>query len=183
MKNLDELNIAIFSLKNQEHQYSFDLEDSFFASFENSLLEKGNFKVNLLLTKSESMLVLDFDILGKALLICDRSLEEFWQEIEAKNKIILKFGEKAEFVTEELEIIPRGTIHINVAQYIYEFISLAIPLRKIHPKFRDEDSEEDELIYSSDTDIEEIDKEETNLDEEENLDPRWADLKKLKKKK
>lgn len=181
MKSLEELDIAIFSLKNQEYKYSFDLDDSFFSFFENSLLEKGNFRTNLLLTKSETMLVLDFDIVGKALLICDRSLEEFWQEIKTQNKIILKYGEEAEFVTEEMEIIPRGSIKINVGQYIYEFISLAIPLRKIHPKFKDEDNDEDELIYSSDT--EESEETNTNSSKEENVDPRWADLKKLKKKK
>jgi uncharacterized metal-binding protein YceD (DUF177 family) len=117
---------------------------------------------------------------GSVELICDRSLEEFDFPIDTENRILFKFGDHNEEVSDEIIIIDRNTQRLNVAQHIYDFISLAIPMKKIHPRFQEdtEDEEDDEtevkLIYSS-AEIEEEFK-----DEKEDIDPRWELLKNLK---
>ena len=65
---------------------------------------------------------------------------------------------------------------INIGEFIYEFITLAVPLKKLHPRFEDELEEDDEpeMIYTSQ------DEEET--DDSQETDPRWEALKKLKGK-
>lgn len=67
-------------------------------------------------------------------------------------------------------MIHRGTETLELGQYIYEFIALAIPMKKLHPRFQDEPDDEGSIIYTSDTDKK----------EEEEIDPRWEKLKKLK---
>ena len=58
-----------------------------------------------------------------------------------------------EELTEEISIINRNKTQINVAGYIYEFIALALPMKKIHPDLRKPEEEGEEetetLIYSS----------------------------------
>jgi uncharacterized metal-binding protein YceD (DUF177 family) len=94
--------------------------------------------------------------------------------MESKDKIVFKYGDEYQEMTEEIIIIPRDTATLELGQYIYEFISLGIPLKKLHPKFRDEaeDDSEGKIVYSSGTSDDKKDEEDT--------DPRWNILKKLK---
>ncbi|NJO02762.1 MAG: DUF177 domain-containing protein [Bacteroidia bacterium] len=139
------------------------------------------------LEKSDTMIQLHFHIKGSTELVCDRSLEPFEYPINLDQNLILKFGTHSEALTEEIEVISRNTIEINVAQPIYEFIGLAIPYKKLHPRFQSafEEVEEDDLIvesqwvYSSDDKPSAADTD-PNPNQEENLDPRWQILKKLK---
>jgi uncharacterized metal-binding protein YceD (DUF177 family) len=82
-----------------------------------------------------------------------------------------------------LQIVPE-TQYINVAQHLYDYIGLAIPMKKLHPRFVEEDQEREDdpeaeglLIYSTGSEGEE---DEDDDDEDGPLDPRFAALKKLK---
>ncbi len=182
MKDLKPFDIEIQTLKLKRHEYEYDIEDSFFTHFERSPVEKGKFKVKLTLDKSETMLQLKFHISGVAELACDRTSELFDYPIDVTNRIILKFGEENEELSDEIEIISRGTQHINVAQYIYEFIGLAVPMKKIHPRLAAEQYEETEegiLVYRS---VGEGGDAEGDDDQEDgDVDPRWQILKNLPK--
>lgn len=178
MKELKEFDIEIVKLSPKRHEYEFESGDSFFKNFEQNLIEDGKFNVKLLLDKSETMIQLRFHIVGTIQLICDRSLEVFDYPINLEQKLILKFGEESEELSDEIEIIPRNTQRINIAQYIFEFIGLSIPMKKLHPKFAHEKYEENEegiLVYRSETAPEE----DVQPTEEEDIDPRWKILKNL----
>jgi len=163
-----DYNIDIFKLSNRSHQYGFDFDDSFFDMFEGTLVTKGSGKVELKLLKSDTFMELRFGIAGKVELVCDRSSEPFWFELDVKNKLLLKFGDDWEEISDEILMMPRSEQTINVSQYIYEFIGVFIPMKKLHPKFNEED-DEDEFIYSSDDSNENV-----------SVDPRWKKLKDLK---
>ncbi len=163
-----DYNIDIFKLSNRSHQYSFDFDDSFFDMFEGSFVTKGKGKADLELLKSDTFIELKFKIVGNVELVCDRSLEPFGFQLDIKNKLLLKFGDDWEEISDEILMMPRNEQTINVSQYIYEFIGVSIPMKKLHPKFNEED-EEDEFIYSSDDSNENV-----------STDPRWKKLKDLK---
>ncbi len=178
MKDLRDFDIDIFGLKDKTYEFDFEGDSSFFALFENSLVEKGEFKVKLRLDKSSTMLQLHFRITGSIELTCDRSLEPFDYPLDIEENHILKFGEENQELTDEIEIINRNTVTINVAQYVYEFIMLAVPMKKIHPKFADQEFEENSeglLVYRSKTESETTE----DTKEESDVDPRWAALRKL----
>jgi uncharacterized metal-binding protein YceD (DUF177 family) len=167
-------NIDIFNLSNQSHEFDFDFDNNFFEEFDNSLVEKGSGKVHVILSKSETMINMEVDINGKIELVCDRSLEKFDYPIQSKHELILKFGDEWQELSEQITIIPRDSERINVAQFIYEYIGLSVPMKKLHPKFQGEgQGDEPELIYSS----LENDKE----NKSGTIDPRWSKLKDLKK--
>lgn len=175
---LNRYSINISSLQNKAYQYQFDIDDSFFSVFENSLIEKGSLALRLSLEKSETMIQLNFDIEGTVLLVCDRSLEEFDFPINTSEKLILQFGEHSEQINDELEIIPRTSVSINIARPAYELISIAIPMKKLHPKFQEEDDDDNDviLVYSSEN-LQNQSEEDLTIDE---TDPRWQALNKLK---
>jgi len=175
LKDLKEFDIDLISLANESHDYQHIVDSNFFAMFEHSLVEVGNCNIHVVLKKSETMLICEFDINGTIQLTCDRCLELFDYTISAEEQIIFKYGEQAQELTDEIVVIPRGLATLNLAQYIYEFVGIHIPMKKLHPRFVEEENEEGEenafLIYSSASAEEESDKNE--------IDPRWEDLKKL----
>lgn len=186
MKTRRQFDIDIIKLSNSVHDYEFDLDSSFFEDFEDSFLHKGTLKVHVSLDKSSTLIKAGFDIEGVVELICDRSLEPFDENISVHESLIFKYGAEFSELTEEIITIPRDLPTLNVAQYIYEFIGLAVPMKKLHPKFRteEENEEEDEsegiLIYTTRTAEEADDEPEPDTDNEPK-DPRWEILNNLKK--
>ena len=182
MKELTKYNIDIYGLEDKRYDYDLESGDAFFEELEQDFIEKGHFKTHVELNKSATMIQLHFHTEGSVELVCDRSLEPFEEPVISDERLILKFGDHNEELTDEIEIINRNTPRINIAKYIFEFLVLALPIKKIHPSLRTEDDEvispdEDEviLVYSSQTDIDDEDE-----DEQEKIDPRWEALKKLK---
>src|SRR5688572_30660060 len=148
--------------------------DEFFRKYGADLVSEGTFRADVVLDKRETFIEVLFKIDGTAKLVCDRSLEPFDFPLEINTKIVFKYGEAFQEMTDEIIIIPRDTVTLELGQYMYEFISLGIPLKKLHPKFQDEadDDSEGRIVYSSGTDEEKKD--------DEDIDPRWNILKKLK---
>ncbi len=183
VKEQNRYSIDIYGLENKSYEYDYEVEPVFFQEMPQDLIEGGHFKVHLVLEKSSTMIQLRFSIAGKAELICDRSLEPFEEPLETQGLMILKFGDQDEELTEEIAIINRNRTRINVAGYIFEFIALALPMKKIHPDLRakEDDSEFETLVYSSEVDDETPGTDESAPAAEEKIDPRWEALKKLKK--
>jgi len=176
---LKKYKIDIFNLPSGEHEYEFDFKPDFFQNFENSLIEKGQGLIKVYLDKSETFLELSFKIEGSLELICDRSLDVFNYPVSLNKNLILKFGEDPDVDEEdEIAFIPRNTQTVHLEQYIYEFLSLEVPMKKLHPRFMNEEEDEEQeekLIYSSHS--------ESKDQEDENIDPRWKELMNLKRDK
>lgn len=181
-KNQSPYIIHIYGLSNKVHKLDFDVEDSFFNAFESSFVKRGVFKVNVSLDRADTMITLSVHINGVAKLECDRSLEEFDFPIDVEERVIYKYGESYEEVDDTLFVIPFGAESIDLSAIIYDLISVEIPMKKLHPKFQDEEESEDELemVYSSD-DFEE-DEGEQSPEENQIIDPRWSKLKDLNNK-
>jgi len=183
VKELEKYDIDIMGLSEKQHVFEFESGARFFQEMNQEVMSGGHFQTTMTLDKSSTMIQLGFRISGVAKLICDRSLEEFDESVDTEGRIILKFGEENLELTDEISLIHRNTHRINVAGYIFEFIALAIPMKKIHPRLRDEDELEDDsdgvMVYVSGGESQDEPQEEAS----EAVDPRWAALKELSKKK
>ncbi|MGV3601990.1 MAG: YceD family protein [Dyadobacter fermentans] len=185
VKELSKYNIDIYGLEDKQYDYDMESGDAFFEEMEQDLIEHGQFKTHVTLSKSATMIQLRFHTEGSVTLTCDRTLEPFEEPIDSDERIILKFGDHNEGLTEEIEIISRNTNRINVARYVFDFIALSLPVKKLHPSLRTEedefdledDEEEGTLVYTSGGQTEDGDEGE----EDEKIDPRWEALKNLKK--
>jgi uncharacterized metal-binding protein YceD (DUF177 family) len=163
--------IDIYKLADGEHSFEFSFDSSFFDLFEDSIVKKGNGRINVMLEKAPTMLSLTFLLKGEVELICDRSLDPFMFPIDKENLVRLKFGDHQEEFSEDLFLISTNTQKIDIGQFVYEFITLAIPMKKLHPRYKD-DTETDEMVFYSADDADES---------SNDIDPRWNELKKLKK--
>jgi uncharacterized metal-binding protein YceD (DUF177 family) len=172
MKALSGFEIEIQSLKPGTHHFSFDVGDDFFQAFDYGMLESGDLKVELDLQRSETLIEMRFNIAGHVALTCDRSLEPFDYPMQLDEPMVLKYGAEAGEVDEHMEVIPWNTATINIARYLYEMITVAIPMKRLHPRFAAETDDQDELIYTSGGDQE----------PEGDHDATWDQLKKLKDK-
>ncbi len=168
--------IDIVKLADGRHIFDFVFDPAFFAMFEGSLLENGSGQVRVVLDRTPSMLTLDFHLQGEVELTCDRSLDPYMHKVDEQRSVRMKFGDHREELSDELMLIENNTERINVAQLIYEFLTLAVPMRKLHPRYV-QDGEEVPFFFST---AEEEQPEQ--IETQDTTDPRWSELKKLKNK-
>jgi len=188
LKGLGAYRINIIGLSNKVHHFHYEAGPDLFTEYGTDLVSEGTFQVDVDLDKRETFLEADFRIRGTAKLICDRSLEPFDYLINTRRKVVFKYGDQDEEITDEIMIIQRDTAWIDLGQYLYEFIALAIPLKKLHPRFQDEAEDEDDeaegrIVYTSGGSEDEGGSDGTdgeNGHDDQDIDPRWNALKKLK---
>ena len=172
-----EFIIPFVGLNPGEHHYDFVIGNEFFEDLEYSEVTKGKIDVKLTLNKQSTMMILSFDLNGTVELPCDRCGHDFDLPIAAHEQLIVKIGTEDFQDNDEIVSIPSGEYEFDVSHYIYEYIVLAIPARRIH-----EDDEEGEPTCDPEImrKLDEIGTQEEGTEDE--IDPRWAALKKLKKK-
>lgn len=186
MKDLKEFDISFVGLKEGIHQFEYTIDKKFFDFFNYDEFYDSNVKVAVSLLKNTTILELDFVFSGWVEVACDLTTELFHQTIETNIHLIVKFGDEFNDENEELLIIPFSESKINVAQYIYEAIVLAVPLKRIHPGVIDGSLQSEVLEKLKEFEIkaedeEEVQKEEEQEEENKNreIDPRWNKLKNI----
>jgi uncharacterized metal-binding protein YceD (DUF177 family) len=126
------------------HQYEFEVTDSFFETRDYSEIQGGKFFVQLVLLKQNNLIQLNFTIEGMANVACDRCTKPYQVEINAQEEMFLKFGNPDnEEQPENVLLLPHGENELDISQPLYELISLALPYRKV-PCEEDETFECDE---------------------------------------
>lgn len=180
MKDLKEFDISFVGLKEGIHQFEYIIDKKFFDFFNYDEFCDSNVKVMLSFLKNTTIFELDFVFKGWVEVACDVTTELFHQPIEANLRLIVKFGDEFNDENEELLIIPYSENNINVAQYIYEAIVLAVPLKRIHPGVIDGSLHSEVLEKLKEFEIKEEDQEEEQEgNKTKENDPRWNKLKNI----
>ena len=91
---MKEYVLPVYGLKPGIHQYSFDLNQSFFDFFDSELFSKPELKVQLELEKTSNMIMLYFNASGSAEVMCDRCGDDMTIDIQCEEKVIVKYGEE-----------------------------------------------------------------------------------------
>lgn len=170
-----DFSINILGLSKGVHPFEYHLDDTFFTLYGREVIQKGSLDAQVTLDKRETFIEARFVVKGYVELTCDRSLEIFQHTLSFDKKIVFKFGDEDQEVSDEIVIISPQRDHLEVGQFLYEFILLEVPMKKLHPRFAAEESDDREggIIYSSSTSAEEG-------PDDQPVDPRWEALKKLK---
>ncbi|WP_264559859.1 YceD family protein [Flavobacterium sp. N2270] len=173
MKNLKEFLIPFAGLKEGKHQFEYQIGDSFFEEFQFDEYKNVDVTVSLMLEKKSTIMELCFVHKGTVNVPCDMTGEDFDLKIKGKFNLVVKFGEEFNNENEELLILPHGEFQLNVSQYIYESIVLSVPFKRVHPGVKDGTLKTEAF----DTLDKLAPKEEHKVNED--IDPRWENLKKL----
>ena len=119
------------------------------------------------------MLEVDMEAAGTVNVNCDITSEPFDQAVNADLHLVVKFGEEYNDEDIEILILPHREHELNISQYVYEMLVLAVPQKRIHPGIEDGTLKSEVLDR-----LKELQPKEKRSNKEEN-DPRWDELKKL----
>ena len=163
--------IPLSGLKEGCHIFDFEIGKEFFELFEESEVKKGSLIANIEMDKRSSHLNLVIRISGKVRIYCDRCLELFFQPVSCENRLIVKFGESIVDSDPDILFITADEHELDLHQHIYEFIHLALPIKKVHPEDENGKSTCDPFMLKKLNEL--------IIEEEKENDPRWEELKKL----
>lgn len=135
MSNRREFEIAFVGLKPGTHEFNYTVDERFFEEYGPQDFQQPQAQIRLLLEKNSSFMLLRFEIGGKAEVSCDRCNNELPIQLFDEFAITVKMVEEPEAMNDQEEdpdvyYISRGESHIDVKNWIYEFINLSIPMQR-----------------------------------------------------
>lgn len=174
MEKFRNYDVSFTGLSLGNHDYDFHLTQAFFDLFEfEQEFLNPDLSLQLNLDKKSNFLELKFTLKGNVELICDITNEPFSQKLKNQGNLLVKFGEQFDDSDDEILVLPHGEHAVNIAQFAYELTLLAIPQKRIHPNVAKGKSHSKMLEFLDKYSIH------TQTNEEE-IDPRWEKLNKLK---
>ncbi|MGB5667948.1 MAG: DUF177 domain-containing protein [Maribacter sp.] len=169
-----EFNIPFSGLKQGKHEFDYRVDNKFFESFGYNEFNDASIALHVVLNKMSTMMELELQAEGSVNVDCDTTSEPYDQEIYSTLELVVKFGDEYNDENDEILIIPHGEHQLNIAQYVYEMLVLAVPQKRVHPGVLDGTLESEALRK-----LEELHPKETRDNKVDN-DPRWDELKKLR---
>ncbi|HOZ69590.1 MAG TPA: DUF177 domain-containing protein [Chitinophagaceae bacterium] len=135
MSRRREFEIAFVGLKPGVHEYNYEINDRFFEAFQQQDFRNCKANVKLHFDKKSSFMLLKFEIGGSLEVTCDRCNNELPLELWDEFNITVKMVEEPGLMNDQEEdpdvyYISRGESHLDVAEWIYEFINLSLPMQK-----------------------------------------------------
>jgi len=135
MSRRREFEIAFVGLKPGIHEYNYVIDDKFFEVFQQQDFRHCKANVRLLLDKKSGFVLLKFEIGGALEVTCDRCNNNLPLELWDEFNITVKMVEEPELMNgqeddPDVYYISRNESHIDVANWIYEFINLSLPMQK-----------------------------------------------------
>ena len=130
-----EFEIAFVGLKPGIHNFDYEITDKFFEAFQQQDFFHCKANVKLTLDKKSSFMLLKFEMGGSLEVTCDRCNNNLPLELWDEFSITVKMVDEPELMNSQEEdpdvyYISSGESHIDVANWIYEFINLSIPMQK-----------------------------------------------------
>ena len=167
--------IQFSGLKLGKYNYEYRLDERFFEGFENEDLREGNVDFQVCMEKSERMLLFKFSFEGKIKTTCDRCLGEMEVPVRGEETLCVKFSDTETSEDENVLILPEGAHQIDLAQWMYEYVAVAMPIQKVHP----EGKCDPEMVKYLSEEKEPGDDDEVKENTTGEIDPRWEALKQL----
>jgi uncharacterized metal-binding protein YceD (DUF177 family) len=135
MSRRREFEIAFVGLKPGVHEYNYSIDDKFFEAFQQQDFRNCKAHVKLLLDKKSGFMLLKFEVGGAMEVTCDRCNNNLPLELWDEFNITVKMVEDPELMNNQeddpdMYYVSQGDSHIDVANWIYEFINLSLPMQK-----------------------------------------------------
>jgi len=163
--------IPLGGLKEGRHTIDFEIGKEFFEEFEESEIKEGRLFAVIEMEKRTTHADLLIRISGTVNVSCDRCLELFPLPLDCENRLLVKFGKRIEDGDPDIISVPAEEHELDLKQHIYDYIHLALPIKRVHPDDNEGRSTCDpEMLRRLD---------ELIIEEENDSDPRWDELKKL----
>ncbi len=177
---LSEFDIEFVKLKIAKHSFEYHIDKTFFENFNNSDVLSSDVKVQVLLDRQESMLLLNIHGDGMLNMQCVRCLNDVSFTVKPNHKCIYHLNQENFNNNDnnplDLDVVylASNEFKINVAQYVYESFLTQIPM-VVNCELENNKSCDSTMLEK----LKGVSKNER----EKETDPRWDALKKLIDKK
>ncbi len=177
MGGMKAFSIPFSSLNDGSHDFSFLVTNKFFEALPFSEIKKGTVQVNVSLVKSFHIMTLTIKMKGEVELICDRCGNDYSQPIEGDKVLVVHLNADSFEDEDDLITLPESVHSLDLSQYLYEYISLLAPSRRVcGGKPEGSNQCDPEMIKK----LEELRAGSDSEEENKESDPRWDLLKNLK---
>ena len=171
MGRFDKYNVDLKGLKTASLNFEFDLDNAFFGDIDGEEFQKGAVKALVTVKKNRDVFEFNFTLNGTVVVPCDRCLDDLEVDVDTANTLRVKLGE--EYADDgDIVVVPETDGGVNIAWYLYEFIALALPMKRVHAPGKCNNEMTGKLKKHS------ADNEDTD-NEEQGIDPRWESLKNI----
>jgi uncharacterized metal-binding protein YceD (DUF177 family) len=139
MANKRAFEIAFVGLKPGVHEFNYELDDTFFAEKGAEDFADANANVKLSLEKNTGFMLLKFEVGGKAVVSCDRCGNPLKMDLWDEFNMLVKMVDNPDEMNRQEEdpdvfYISRTESHLNVSDWIYEFVMLSVPMQRMCPE-------------------------------------------------
>ena len=118
------------------HVFDWTIDSAFFALYEMSEINDASIDARVTLLKHSRFLELHFALSGWAEVDCDRCLDTLRLALASDARLFVSFGEHAGELDSDgndVIVLPYDEDLLDVAQYLYEYAHLNLPMRRVHP--------------------------------------------------
>lgn len=170
LKEIKEYIINFVGLKLGVHNFEYLITSSFFEAMQSEEILNTNIKLDLEFEKQANLMTLTFIFSGDFETICDRCADPLTIPIEFSETLYFNISE-SESSSEDDDVISisPSDYEIDISQFVYEFIMVSIPMKRVHLN----DAEGNSLCNEETLRLLEESK-------STSIDPRWEILNKLK---
>lgn len=161
--------IQFSGLKSGKYSYHYTLDDEFFSRFENDEITKSSVDFQVNLEKTERTMLFSFTFEGIVTTSCDRCLDPLDVSVSGSQTLCVNISDSEQTDEEDVVILPENAFKIDLAQWMYEYVVIAMPMQKVHAE---NECNQEMLKYLKNEDGH----------QSSDFDPRWDELLKLKNK-
>ena len=174
MKAKYDTTIQFSGLKSGKYEFDYVLDGSFFEDFENEELQDGKVVFAVNLEKNDRLLMIKFTWKGTVKSVCDRCLGELEVPVEGEQTLCVKFSDTETSEDENVVYLPEDAYQIDLAQWMYEFVAVSMPMQRVHPEG---ECDPEMLKFIADEADEPEDEDGVRESTNGETDPRWDALK------
>ncbi|MEP7232952.1 MAG: DUF177 domain-containing protein [Ginsengibacter sp.] len=136
MGNRREYEIAFVGLKPGIHEYTYRVDEKFFANYTQADFTNCEASIKLSLEKNTSFMMLKFEVGGSVNVTCDRCGNTLPMDLWDEFNMVVKQVENPDEMNANEEdpdifYISRTESHLHLADWIYEFVSLSVPMQRM----------------------------------------------------
>jgi uncharacterized metal-binding protein YceD (DUF177 family) len=168
LKPQQSYELQFIGLKEGKHEMDWSIGYDLFEDRQAEEIIDTHLLTHLSIEKKERLMNLYFEIDGTVKVNCDRCGESFDFQLSTENELVVRFANETDFSDDDVIFLDDSKYKVDLSQHLYEFVMTALPRRRIH-----DDGECNEEVLNL------LDGEEEETNENE-IDPRWEALKKLK---
>jgi len=135
MSSRRNYDIAFVGLKPGIHEFEYEIDDKFFVEYQEQDFRNCIARIKLTLDKNNGFMRLKFEVGGKIEVTCDRCGNGLPLDLWDDFNIVVKMVDDPDVMNEQEEdpdiyYISKGESHLHVADWIYEFVTLSIPMQR-----------------------------------------------------